>query len=86
MSKLKNWLVGISATVGAFALSLAVGLQAHAADIDTGFDATSTQTMLTTAIGNVSPTLKVGVVAVIGIGLGIWVLFFLIGKLKKHTK
>lgn len=86
MSKIKKYLVGAAATVGAFAFSLMAGLSAHAADIDTGFDATSTQTMLTTAIGNVSPTLKVGVVAVIGIGLGIWVLFFLIGKLKKHTK
>jgi hypothetical protein len=86
MSKLKKILAGIGATMGAFALSLGIGLSAHAADLDTGFDATSTQSMLTTLFGNMTPTLKFGILGVLGVSLGVWVVFFLIGKLKKHTK
>lgn len=86
LNKIKKSIAGIGATLGAFALSLGIGLSAHAADIDTGFDATSTQTILTNLFANVSPTLKVGIVAVLGVSLGIWVIFFLVGKLKKHTR
>lgn len=50
------------------------------------FDATDTTGILTTAFANVSPTLKYGIIAILGIGLGIWAIFFVVGKLKKHTK
>lgn len=86
MSKLKKILAGIGATMGAFAITLGFGLSAHAADLDTGFDATSTQSMLTTLFSNMTPTLKFGILGVLGVSLGVWVVFFLIGKLKKHTK
>lgn len=85
MKNLKNLFAKIGVGLAAVGVML-VGASAHAADIETGFDATSTQTMLTTVFGNMTPTLKVGIVAVLGVSLGIWVVFFLIGKLKKHTR
>lgn len=83
---MRNLFKKIGMAMGAFALTLGIGLNAKAAAIDTGFDATSTQTMLTDLFANVSPTLKLGIVAVLGISLGIWVIFFLVGKLKKTTR
>ena len=50
------------------------------------FDATDTTSIVTTAVGAVSPTLKAGIILVLGIGLGVWAVFFLVGKLKKHVK
>lgn len=67
--------------------AMALGLMAMPfASKASDFDATDTQSIITTALGNVTPTLKTGIIAVLGIGLGIWVVFFLVGKLKKHTK
>lgn len=74
---LKKITVGMAA-VGAMVLGSAV----HAAD----FDATSTTEIVNTALGNVTPTLKAGIIAVVGVGLGIWAIFFLIGKLRKHVR
>jgi hypothetical protein len=71
--------VGIAAAVGAIGLS---SVPAHAAD----FDAASTTAMVNTAIGNITPTLSAGIITVIGVALGVWVVFFLIGKLRKHTR
>jgi len=78
MNKLKNFGLGM------FALGLAImpTLYAKAAD----FDATDTQSIVTTAFGNVTPTLKTGIITVLGIVLGIWVVFFLVGKMRKHVK
>ena len=57
-------------------------LMSRAAD----FDATDTQGILTTAIANVSPTLKYGIGAVLLIALGAWAIFWVVGKLRRHTK
>lgn len=86
LSKIKKYAAGIGATIGAFALSLGIGLSAHAAELETGFDATSTQSMITTLFANMTPTLKFGILGVIGVGLGVWVIFYLVGKLKKTVK
>lgn len=70
-------------SVGLFALGLMVyGVAAKAAD----FDATDTQSTLTTAIANVTPTLKYGIGAILLVGLSIWAIFFIVGKLRKHVK
>lgn len=50
------------------------------------FDASDTQTTLTNAIGAVTPTLKYGIGAILLVGLSIWAIFFVVGKLKKHVK
>ncbi len=69
--------------LGVFALgAMLLGATTHAAD----FDSASTTQMVNDAIANVTPTLSSGVVKVIGVALGIWVVFFLIGKLRKHTR
>ena len=66
---------------------LAVGAMfVPAASKAADFDATDTTQILTTAVGSVSPTLKYGVIAILGISLGLWAIFFIVGKLKKHTK
>ena len=62
--------------------TMAFTMSAKASD----FDATSTQSMFDTAIANVTPTLAHGVPIIIGIGLGIWAIFFLVRKLRKNTK
>jgi len=50
------------------------------------FDATDSTGIVTTALGNVSPTLRAGIIAILAIGLGVWAVFFVIGKMKKHVK
>jgi len=81
MKKLKKIL--LTASMGALAVfGMAFPSASKAAD----FDATDTTAILTSAVGNVSPTLKYGIGAILLIGLGIWAVFFIIGKLKKHVK
>jgi len=75
--------LGFKISMGLFALGLmAMPGVSKAAD----FDATDTTGILTTALANVSPTLKYGIIAILGVGLGIWAIFFVVGKLKKHVK
>jgi hypothetical protein len=50
------------------------------------FDATDTTGIITTSLAGVSPTLRNGIIAILAIGLGIWAVFFVIGKLRKHVK
>lgn len=76
----KKWL-GIS-----MALFAVMAAFAPAATRAADFDATDTTAILTTAVANVSPTLKYGIGALLLIGLGIWAVFFIVGKLKKHVK
>jgi hypothetical protein len=85
MNKIKNFLKAnyTKVAVGSLALTLAAqGMAAKAAD----FDATDTTGIITTALGNVSPTLKTGIIAILVIALGIWAIFFVVGKLRKHVR
>lgn len=79
MSKLKNYALGL----GAFAFMAAVGVSnALAAPIDYA----STTAAVDDATSGLGSMLISGSLKVIGIALGVWGLFFLIGKLRKHTK
>lgn len=81
MNKFNKWLSGIG--LGLFALGLTIFPSiSKAAD----FDATDTQSMLTTSLNGVTPTLKYGIGAILLVGLSIWAIFFIVGKLKKHVK
>lgn len=86
MKNLMKKIGKVSAAMFAAVAALGLAATSHAAAIETGFSATDTQSVLTDALNAVTPTLKVGIVAVVGVSLGIWVIFFLIGKLKKHTR
>ena len=44
------------------------------------------QTIVDDSLNSVSPTIKYGVGAVLVISLGVWVIFLIAGKLKKHVK
>lgn len=50
------------------------------------FDATSTTGILSTALAAVTPTLIYGVGAILVVSLGLWAIFFVVGKLKRHVK
>lgn len=50
------------------------------------FDASSTQGIISTALSGVTPTLVYGIGAILVIGLSIWAIFFVVGKLRKHVK
>lgn len=79
MNRLKKFAVGL----GAFAFMAAVGAsQALAAPIDYA----STTAAVDDATSGLGSMLISGSLKVIGIALGVWGLFFLIGKLRKHTK
>lgn len=81
MNKLKGLVIGAFA----FAFMAVVGLtasNAYAAAIDYA----STTSAVDDATSGLPAVLFSGSLKVIGIALGIWALFFLIGKLRKHTK
>lgn len=50
------------------------------------FDASSTQTILTNALAVPKATLAWGIPIILTIVLGVWAIFWLIGKLRKHVK
>lgn len=58
----------------------------HAQTGPTDFSATGTETILSNAITVPSAVLAWGIPIVLGIVLGIWAIFFLVGKMRKHTK
>ncbi len=72
----------VMAIFGGVGLSLMTGSFAHAED----FDASSTQTIVTNALSVPKSTLAWGIPLIIGIGLSIWAIFWLIHKLKTHVK
>jgi hypothetical protein len=78
LKKIGGKLAVAGATLGA----VLTGVSAHAED----FDASSTQSILTTALAVPKSTLAWGIPIILTIVLGIWVIFWLVGKLRKHTK
>jgi hypothetical protein len=85
MTKFKNWCSKKSGALAAFAMIAAAGLfggLAHAED----FDASSTQTILTNALSVPKSTLAWGIPIILGIVLGVWAIFWLVGKLRKHVR
>jgi hypothetical protein len=75
--------IGFKISMAMFGLSLmALPSVSKAAD----FDATDSSGIITTALGNLTPALRTGIIAVLAIILGVWTVFFVIGKMKKHVK
>lgn len=68
--------------LAALAVSALPMLSARAAD----FDATNTQSMFNTAFSVGSSTLAYGIPILLGVVVGVWAIFWLIGKGKKHIK
>lgn len=78
LAKYKAQAVGLFALAFMFAATAAT----HAAAIDYA----STTAAVDDATSGLGSMLISGSLKVIGIALGVWGLFFLIGKLRKHTK
>jgi len=80
---LSNKLAAMSLGLGVMAVAvMKLATAANAAPIDYS---SSTQ-VITDATTNLGPSLFAGSLTVVGIALGVWLIFFLIGKLRKHTK
>ena len=77
---------GKKLAVISMALFAAMAAFAPVATRAADFDATDTTGIITTALAGVTPTLKAGIIAILLIGLGLWAVFFVVGKLKKHVK
>jgi hypothetical protein len=71
------------AIVGGVGMGLMAGSVAFAAD---EFNASGTQAILTNALSVPQTVLAWGIPIILGIVLGVWAIFWLVGKLRKHTK
>jgi len=84
---IKKFLSSAFARVSAFALAIMAGIGlggfCHASN---EFSATGTEEILTNALAVPQTVLAWGIPIVLAIVLGVWAIFWLIGKLRKHTK
>lgn len=84
---IKRFLSSGLARLSAFVLTIAAGVGlggfCHAAD---EFSASGTEDILTNALAVPQTVLAWGIPIILAIVLGVWAIFWLIGKLRKHTK